>query len=319
MRDFIQPPKVPLSQPGDPQRREWNPATRFFSAVFTLLVLAGLLYGGALVLSRTAGCAEIIQGKLEKYTALSFKIGSAALTPSLDLVLTDVKASVPKHPLGAGVDARRVVIQWRWGGVFFAGDELRELRAEGVDLHFGLDTAGQWQPAQFGQVSRWLAARLQLDLARYTNLADRTAASAPTKNPDELDLFGEERVQIEDALVHWQVVTDSEIARIENVSLISSSVNLPNRKATHLLLNFRRADTAQGFHSGEKQMELLDLDGRDVWISGVPTNVPASPRAVPVKPPEPKKVQPAPVAATVKTPAPVPQPVSGTLDPLPQE
>jgi hypothetical protein len=332
MRDFIQQqPNIPLSQPGKPEKKPWNPFARFVSIVTTLLILTALLYGGALLLSRTAGFSEIVRGRLEKHLPLTFKIGSCALTPSLGLVLNNVNAEVPGNPLGAGVTAQRVLARWNWGGVFFGGDALRELHAEGVDLHYGLDASGRWQPESFGQLSRWTAARLQLDLARYTNLADRTAAATADKHGEELDLFGEQSVQIEDALIHWQVVADSEIARVEGASLTSTSVTLPNRKVTHLLFGFSRADTAQGYRATDGQMELLEYDNRQVWMSGAPSN--SSPPVV--RPPPVRLPQPRPANVTRTTPKPVPAegerpaavsapsssnpPQTGSPDPMPQE
>lgn len=322
MREFIQKqPNIPLSQPGGAEKKPWNPFARLVSIVTTLLILAAILYGGALLLSRTAGFGEIVRGRLETHLPLKFKIGGCALTPSLALVLTEVRAETPDHPLGAGVSARRVVARWNWRGVLFGGDALRELHAEGVDLHYALDAAGRWQPESFGQLSRWTAARIQLDLARYTNLADRTAAPAPSAPADELDLFGEQRVEITDALIHWQVVADSEIARVEEASLTSSSVALPNRKVTHLLFGFRRADTAQGFRAGERQMELFEYDDRQVWMSGAPTNNPPPlVRPPPVRAPTVTTPAPAPRPAPVVAPTPAPaRPLTGSPDPSPQE
>lgn len=314
MREFIQQqPNIPLSQPGGgSEKKPWNPFARLVSVVTTLLILSGILYGGALLLSRAAGFSEIVRGRLDKHTGLNFKIGGSSLTPSLALVLTGVEAKSPGHPLGAGVSAERVVIRWSLARSLFGGDVLRELYAEGVDLHFGLDAAGRWQPAQFGQISRWMAARLQLDLSRYTNLAERAAVE--TKPVEELDLFGEERVQMKDALVHWQVVAGSEIARADGVVLTSTAMEAPNRKFSHILFSFSRADTAQGYSATARSMELFELDDRQFWIAGAPTNFPVAPRAPVIRPPEPRKISAPPPATTppLRTPS-----VEG--DPFPEE
>jgi hypothetical protein len=292
MREFIQPPHIL-----PPDRKRWNPFAHFSGMIGTLLILLAILYAGALLLSRTAGFADIVRGQLEKSIGLEFKVGHSALSPGLALVLENVQATVPKNPLKPGVEAKRVVISWHWSKLLFGGDPLRDVRAEDCDLHFTFDQAGRWQPSQFNQISEWLAQRFQLDLNRYAALAARTA---PTNSPagNELDLFAEERVVIKNAHVHWQVVPGSEIARAEGVDLASTRVKLPNREITHFLLHFGRADTAQGFHAVAKKMELIEFSGTELWIEGGPTNVVTISRSLvkplelrkPVQPPPPNSI-----------------------------
>ncbi len=324
MREFIQPPQMlPL------ERRRWNPLEHFSGILGTLTILLAILYIGALLLSRTAGFADIVRGQLEKHIGLEFKVGSSALTPSFALVLEDVKGTVPKNSLKAGVAAKRVVISWNWSKLLFGGDPLRELHAENCDLHFALDAAGRWQPAQFNQISDWFAGKFQFDLNRYTSIVTRAAATNSVPE-DELDLFAEQRVEMKDALVHWQVIADSEIARADGADLVSTRVKLPGRDITHFLLHFHKADTAQGFHAAEKKMELIELGGREIWIEGGPTNItgaaarpvvkPLEPRRVPVQPPpDATRVAPRIPTNAVEKPSPLQPLRSGSPDPGPEE
>ena len=321
MREFIQQPQVPLSSPGQPSPRGFFHS--FSGVVSTLLILLVILYLGLLLISRTAGFADIVRGQLDKRIGLEFTVGHATLTPAFGLVLEDVKGVVPKNSLRAGVEAKRIVIRWSWPKLFFGGDPLHELRAESADLHFALDAAGRWQPAQFGQISEWLAGKMQLDLKRYTSIVARAAATNAAAQPEELDLFSERRVEIQNGLVHWQVVADSEIARADGVDLASTRVQLPNREITHFLVHIRKADTAQGLHAEAKRMELLDFGDRELWIEGGPTNDSANTviRSM-TKPLEPRR--PAPQTNLVRTAQaftnavekPLP---AGSPDPRPEE
>jgi hypothetical protein len=287
MREFIQQPQVPLSSPGLEPRRGFFHS--FSGGVSTLLILLAILYVGMLLLSRTAGFSEIVRGQLEKHIGLEFKVGHSALTPSFALVLEDVKGVVPKNVFKAGVAAKRVVIRWSWINYLVGGDPLAELLAEDVDLLFAPDSTDRWQPAQFGQISDWLAQKMQLDLSRYSSRGSRSSA-AQDPSEDELDLFSERRVEMKNALVHWQVVAGSEIARADGVSLASTRVQLPNREITHFLVSIRKADTAQGFHAESKRMELLAMgDDRDLWIEGGPTNIPVILSHPLLRPLEPRK------------------------------
>lgn len=327
MREFIQQPQIPLSSPGQPHAPRRGFFHSFSGLLATLVVLGGILYVGALLLSRTAGFAALVKGRLDKHTGLDFQVGHAALTPAFTLVLEDVHCAVPDHPLKAHVAAKRVVIRWSALKLFFGVDPLRELNADGCDLHFALDAAGKWQPVQFSQVSDWLAARMNLDLARYGS----SATVAPTNDTPAsvLDIFAEQRVEMRDALVHWQVVAGSEVARADNVHLASTRVQLPGREITHFLLHLGKADTAQGYHVEARHMELLDLGDREIWIEGGPTNATgvathgaprpaagprplASPARAPVRPPAASVEKPAAAATPVHAPV-------GAPDPGPEE
>ncbi len=300
MRDYIQPNPTPPPVAPPPRK---NPFVSVSIIVNTTLALLVLLYFGILMLSRTDGFASIIKGQLDKRLGLEFKVGHSALTASLGMILQDVKGVVPKDPLNAGVSAKRVVIKWNWLQLLIGGDSpLRELRVEDADLLFALDASGRWQPAPFNEVSTWLARRLQMDLNRYTSMMARASSTnAPAaKTSDELDLFAEQRVEMKNGLVHWQVVPDSEIARAEGVDLASTRVKLPNRDITHFLLHIRTAATAQGTRIEEKRMELLEFGDKELWIDGSPTG--SVTRATVVRPPVVLPLEPRRKAATTNAP-----------------
>lgn len=280
-----------------------NPFAKMSVFVNTTLAILVLLYFGILLLSRTEGFSSIVRGQLDKRLGLEFKVGHSALTASFGMILQDVKGVVPKDPLSAGVSAKRVVIKWNWLQLLIGGDSpLRELRVEDADLHFAIDASGRWQPAPFNEISTWLARRLQMDLNRYTSMVAHAAATnAPEAKPaDELDLFAEQRVEMKNGLVHWQVVADSEIARAEGVDLASTRVQLPNRDITHFLLHIRTAATAQGTRIEERRMELLELGDKELWIDGAPTGIVT--RATVVRPPVVLPLEPRRKAAATNAP-----------------
>lgn len=275
MREFTQPKATPPSG-GEPTPPTWNPFRKISGWINTTVLLLALLYGGALLLSRTEGFAHLVCEQLEQRTGLEFKAGRTALTATFGLVIRDVKAMVPKHPLKAGVTAERVFIRWDWGRLLLGSDSpLRELRAENADLHFALDDSGQWQPEAFRVVSTWMARRLTMDLGRYTSLVAtvRSSTNAVAQaGGGELDLFAEQRMEMRNGTVHWQVVADSEIGRAEGVDLVSTRIDLPKRPITHFDLLIRTATTAQGVRMEKQRMELIDVGERELWIEGWPTN-----------------------------------------------
>lgn len=322
MQEFIQQPHVPLSSPGQPAPRRGF-FHSFSGLVSTAVLLLVIVYLGILLLSRTAGFAKIVAGQIEKRTGLACQVGHAALTPGLALVMQEVEAGVTKHPLHPGVKAKRVVIRWELTRFLTGGDPLRELLAEDCDLHFALDDAGVWQPAPFGQVSEWLADKLRLDLSRYAPAAAATGVTNAPAPVEQFDLFAEPRVEMRNALVHWQVVADSEIARASGVFLAATRIRLTNREITHFLLSLQKADTAQGFHAENVRMELLEYGPDQLWIEGGPTNTAHTVRPPARKPLSPPSPPPKPAVRVstnvVPLPAKPPPLPAGSPDPGPEE
>ena len=268
------PPPAGLSKPERASRaftlyRTW---TRFIN---TMILLAVILYFGALLLSRTQGFADIVRGHLDKRLGMTFTIGHAALTPRLDLVLQNVSGSVTNHSFSPGVSAGRIVVSWHWLDLLPGGSSpLEKLRAENADLHFALDSQGHWQPSAFADVSRWFARRLDLDLERYALLA-ASVTNGPMPNVNVLDIFAERRVELSHALVHWQVEAGREIARADGIEFASSRIVLSNREMTHFLATIGDAMTGRGLRLHDKQIEMIETAGSELWIEGVSTNAPA--------------------------------------------
>lgn len=332
MREFTQPPagrdraRARARDEDDEAPHRAGPLTRLSRAIATTLILVGILYAGLLLVSRTEGFSDIVRGQLAKQFGLEMKVGSASLTPGLTLVLNEVEGHVPKHALKPGVSARRAVIRWRWSGFVGGGSRLRTLSVEDAKVRFSPDGTGVWQPVAFSEVSTWFARQVHLDLDRYTNRFLKTlSTNGEVRAIEVLDLFAEERIEWRGGSVHWQIVTNSEIARVEGVRLNTAHVQLPGRDLTHYQLQIDRAATSQGLKTEAYACEVIGAGTQEVWLAGAPLPVPAYvpppvPRvpvttnavAAPV-PPVPAKPVPAPVPAHVepREDAPLPVPLDG--------
>lgn len=263
----------------EPRRTAWSRVRTLVRAAQTLLVIGLILYGAALVASRTDGFRDVVASRLERHLGVPVKIDAVSANARFDLTLRGVVTEGTRHKNSPGIRAHRVKLAWSWAQFVRQGRPgLRHLDLERCVITFARDDQQNWQPADLAPLSEFLAKWLQLDLgtpadaasvsavkAEASGAAGRPAADAGRAAARALQ-DGRMSVALRRSEVTWWGDGEVPLAAVEGVSLTATPVELPNRTLTHYHLKLERASAAQGLSVSDLTLELLDTGDQQLVL-----------------------------------------------------
>lgn len=269
-----------------PRRTAWSRIRSAYRLARTLVVIGAILYGAALVASRTDGFRDLVAARLERHLGMPVKVESVAANARFDLTLQGIVTEGTRHKNSPGLRAHRVTLAWSWRDVLRRGGPgLRLLDLDRCVITFARDEQGVWQPADMAPLSEFLAKWLQLDLGTKPpeNVTGPTGGEAEPRE-DGAPAAGKPTVAatgvstaraLRDARlsivlrrseVTWWGDGDVPLAAVEGVNLAATPVRLPNRTMTHYHLKLDHAAGAQGLSVSDMTLELLDTGDQQLVL-----------------------------------------------------
>lgn len=229
-------------------------------AAVTLVVLAVMLYGAALAISRTGGFRAYVQADLSEAAGFEVALRDARLTPGLALVVEGVAAGRFDAPGTPCLQADRVVLGW---SLFSSGGtRLRSLAVETGRLAFARSADGSWTPRPLAGAAEALL---------------RGAGITPdAANPPAAPSLPSLRVTLRGVDVVWWKADRSRLASLAGLSLDVTPVVLPGRRLVHILAAAESVEPVEGARGGPLRIEYLWGGGGRIVLGG-PTNEPAPP------------------------------------------
>jgi len=226
-------------------------------AAVTLAVLAAMLYGAALAISRTGGFRDYVQADLSEALGFEVALHDARLTPGFALVVEGVAAGRFDSPGTPCIQADRAVVGWSL--LAPEGTRLRSIAVETGRLAFARAADGTWTPRPLAG-----AAGLLLQGA-----ADESGGPGPPAAVPGL------RIALRGVDVVWWKADRSRQAACTGLSLDLTPVVLPGRRMVHVLAAAESFESTGG-QAGPLRSEFLwGGDGRIAL--GVETRPAAAP------------------------------------------
>lgn len=138
------------------ERRSFSQAFgRFWGAIFFVVIIG---YVSMLLIGRTEGFRGIVSDRLEGALGVPVTIGASRITPTLEILLEEVKGGVSSTNQATAMEAKRVAVRLRAGGLLKGSAmPLRSLAIDGAVFRFSSNGENEWQPlpALAGALLRW--------------------------------------------------------------------------------------------------------------------------------------------------------------------
>ena len=226
-------------------------AHRFFVTVVVLLLV---LYGAALILSRTDGFRDLVEQRLRERWDWPVVVERAELNPALTLVLEGV-GSENDAADGAGFSVAAMRSRWSlWGAIIPGRATVRSVEARGGAATLKRDADGDWQPAFLARVAGELAAFAGIEL----NGKDGDAASPPS-----VSIIN---VQLSDTNLTWLDRNDQAMASLTGLTFKSNETQWSGRNLRHQFLSADRIHDT-GATRRDVVRERLYVDGTPIDLS----------------------------------------------------
>ncbi len=242
------------------------------SALATACIVAVILYGALLVISRTEGFRVFVRKKLAEAVPMTFEIGRCALTPSLALRLERVRAVDTATPGAPEAAARRVLLRGRVDG----WRRVRLVRAEVEDGHIDFVQAGEgsWAPGLLAEPAAWLVRMCGLGGGLFDG--DRAAPPRGAAGPAASGGGGAPAggtalslaLVLRDVNAAWWAAGDggTPLARLDGVSLDVTPLRVPGRDVVHVRLAAERFDVREGAALSGLDVEFLRAGDRQLLL-----------------------------------------------------
>ena len=220
-------------------------------AAVTLVVLAVMLYGAALAISRTGGFRAYVQADLSEAVGFEVALRDARLTPGLALVVEGVAAGRFDAPGTPCLQADRVLLGW--SPFASGGSRLRSIAVETGRLAFARTADGSWTPRPLAGAAEALLRGAGID-------PDAARPSAPPRSSIRVTLRGVDVV--------WWKADRSTLASLSGLSLDVTPVDLPGRRLVHILAAADSADPAGDGRGVPLRIEYLWGGGERIVLGG---------------------------------------------------
>lgn len=226
-------------------------------AAVTIAVLAAMLYGASLAISRTGGFRDYIQADLSEALGFEIALHDARLTPGLDLVVEGIAAGRLDAPGTPCLQVDRAVLGWT--PFASGGTRLRSIAVETGRLAFARSADGTWTPRLLSGVAEVLLRGAGID------------PDGPGAPPAAAGLGL--RIALRGMDVVWWKADRTRQAACSGLSLDVTPVILPGRRMVHVLAAASSFEPADGRGGGPFRVEYL-WGGNERIVLGGATNAP---------------------------------------------
>ncbi|HOW97899.1 MAG TPA: hypothetical protein P5567_00750 [Kiritimatiellia bacterium] len=211
-----------------------------------LVCLAGIVYLGLFLASRTQGFRLSVEDRLERALGLPVSLKRVEATPGLNLRLEGLASRDSEKNGRPGIRAHEVVLGWSLSGLVRPGPLFQRVVIRGGAITFAPGSSGRWEPAALeplgAQVAQWGGFELPAPEAAGSsapgdgNEAGPAAPSAEGAPTNTASWFEHVALEVRAARLAWWDAEGGERASAEGIDLLVTPVNLPNRPITHVHL-----------------------------------------------------------------------------------
>jgi hypothetical protein len=236
-------------------------------AAVTLVVLAAMLYGAAMAISRTGGFRSYVQAEIS--TALGFEVavGETKLTPGFVLVIDGIAAGRFDAPGTPCVRADRLTVGW--SPVPSGGTRLRSVSVETGLLAFAQGPEGDWAPKPLAGVAEAIIQGAGLGLDEIRGAVRAKAGSAPSSKPagGTATAFPVQRVVVRGMDVVWWKADKSKLASLAGLNVQVTPVEVPGRRMIHILADATSFERTGGEWISPLRVECLWGGGERIVLN----------------------------------------------------
>ncbi len=236
--------------------------------LWTVIVLAVVLYVGAYVLARTDGFRGIVENRLRDRLGPSVSVKKTSCDWGLNLIVQGVATEDISRRGQAGLRLGEARLEWsvrRWlkPGV----SALRGLELSNVYLSFAPSEKGEWEPAALqsvaGLLEKWSGAQ---NAPAAPSLAP--AGGEPEKKLESLGVqFDKIAMTLKDGRATWWKRNGDELAILEGVNIDVRPVPLPSREMIYYHVSAKAVDLRPGFRADNLDFEFLRTGAQDVVLN----------------------------------------------------
>lgn len=239
-----------------------------------VICLAGIVYLGLFIASRTRGFRVAVEERLERALGLPVSLKRVEATAALNLRLEGVSTRDSEKNGRPGLRAREVVLIWSFSDLVRPGPWLRRAVVRGGAISFAPGPSGRWEPATLerlgAQVAQWggfeLPEPAPVESPSESGEKTKEAGPPPEDQPrGGLEWLEQVALEVRGGRIAWWDAEGKERASAEGIELTITPVALPNRAITHIHLNL-----GQG-RVGERQVrdfvfELVRTAEQDIIL-----------------------------------------------------
>lgn len=244
-------------------------------AAVTLVVLAAMLYGAALAISRTGGFRSYIREELSAALGFDVAVGDTKLTPGLVLVIEGLTAGRFDAPGTPCVRADRLTVGW--SPISSGGTRLRSVTVETGLLAFAQGPEGDWTPRPLAGVAEALIQGAGLGLDEIRGAVRPKAGSAPSSKTaaGEASAFPVQRVAVRGLDVIWWKADKSKLASLAGLNAQVTPVEVPGRRMIHILADAKSFERTGGEWISPLRIECLWGGGERIVLNAAAGAPPA--------------------------------------------
>ena len=239
----------------------------------TIVALLVVVYFALYFAARTDGFRSFVEDKFEQHLALKVRIQKTWATPTLDLVIQDLKANGGGEHGEPGFHLQKAVVRWSLRNIFSPERSiLRGLAIEDCRVSFAPDESGRWQPLALEKLANWVAEWGKFQLEPGKKKADPDAEKNPDVKPGKLpdlspDFWESIQLSVTDSQVVWSDADGRELAEAGGIAFNITPVRLPNRKMTHYLLKIGKGGVTKGKQIEDFVFEMLQFGSNSLVLA----------------------------------------------------
>lgn len=238
-----------------------------------LICLAGILYLGLFIASRTRGFRVAVEERLERALGLPVSLKRVEATAALNLRFEGLSTRDSEKNGQPGLRAREVLLLWSFSDLVRPGPLFRKVTVRGGAISFAPGPSGRWEPVALerlgAQVAQWGGFQLpEPEPAEPPPGSGERQDSAP--QAEDRPRGGTEwlervALEVRGGRIAWWDAEGQERAAADGIDLTLTPVSLPNRRMTHVHLNIDKGRV------GDREVqdfvfELVRTDEQDIVL-----------------------------------------------------
>ncbi|MBP7831097.1 MAG: hypothetical protein KA248_14395 [Kiritimatiellae bacterium] len=238
------------------------------------ICLAGIVYLGLFIASRTRGFRVAVEERLERALGLPVSLKRVEATAALNLRLEGLSTRDSEKNGQPGLRAREVLLLWSFSDLVRPGPLFRKVTVRGGAISFAPGLSGRWEPAALerlgAQVAQWGGFELPEPepaspppgSGEKKEEAEPAAGDAPR---DGMEWLEQVALEVRDGRIAWWDAEGQERAAADGIDLAVTPVRLPNRRMTHVHLNIDKGRVGDR-EVQEFVFELVRTDEQDIVL-----------------------------------------------------
>ncbi len=238
--------------------------------VFTLLLLALILYAGAFFAARTEGFRSFLEDRGRRFLGLPVQIGRATAGPGLVLTLEKVRTSSKDPPDAPNVEVDRAFLTLSPRGVLGMGPLWRAVEVDGWTVVFTPTDSGDWEPRGLKELESWILSGGHIQLepdGSLTGLPQRETSwsVSPVASRAASNWRGVQLV-LRNGRIVWQDRSGRTTATADGISVWVTPLSTPSRLLTHIHLIIQRMTMGRDERFQSLDLEWIEFDGRALLL-----------------------------------------------------